>query len=357
MRQRGFNLLELAVASALAGIIAIAAVGAFASLNRQIVRMQHETLASDNAKTLVDFLVSDLQAIGGGSVRPWAALWVEDGEDTVADGRCGSFGCSPGDVSDRISYATVVAGSPTCPISAVTGATVQSTGVAAACCLQQLVDAASFDIVAPKLHAVLTRGNASRHVVLTALNAATCEMSMQDGPLTGANNVDADDLIDSQDSSVTSVDFTGGSISGVEVTTVYLDEATHTLYSAEERSGFNGSNVTIDPLTERKRLASDVYDLQVQLGFDGNPGDGRLVDTNNTADEWLYNTSGDTLPAAIRLLDLRMVAVGVVVGVNVRDQGYQSSAQVVGGPSRSAAGVHMRGGMGKAALRNIFVFF
>jgi prepilin-type N-terminal cleavage/methylation domain-containing protein len=356
MRQRGFNLLELAVASALAGIIATAAVGAFAALNRQIVRMQHETLASDNAKTLVDFLVSDLQAIGGGSVRPWAALLVEDGEDPVADSRCSSFNCAGGHVSDRISYATVVAGSPTCPISATTGTTVQSTGVAAACCLQKLVDVAGFG-APPTMHAVLTSGNASRHVVLTGLNTLTCEMGMQDGPLTGANNVDADNLIDSKDSSVVSVDFTGGSISGVEVTMVYLDEASHTLFSAKERSGFNGSNVTIDPFTERKRLANDVYDLQVQLGFDGNPGDGRLVDTNNTADEWLYNTSGDVLPAAIRLIDLRMVAVGVVVGVNVRDQAYQSGAQVVGGPPRASAGIHMRGAMGKAALRNIFVFF
>jgi hypothetical protein len=52
-----------------------------------------------------------------------------------------------------------------------------------------------------------------------------------------------------------------------------------------------------------------------------------------------------------------MVAVGIITGVNVRDANYASGAQIVGGSPKSAASIHMRGGMGKAALRNVFVSF
>ena len=106
MKLRAFNLLEVAVASAIAGIIAAAAVSSFAVLNRQLVRLQAETGASDDAKTLIDFLVTDLQAVGGGNVRPWMALWVEDNTQATAT-RNAAFGQTTR-TSDRITYALAV---------------------------------------------------------------------------------------------------------------------------------------------------------------------------------------------------------------------------------------------------------
>ena len=77
--RRAFSLIELAVASAMAGVISVAAIGAFAHLNRQLVRTQRYTSASDNAKSVVDLLVTDMQGVGGGAIRPWMAIRLEDG--------------------------------------------------------------------------------------------------------------------------------------------------------------------------------------------------------------------------------------------------------------------------------------
>ena len=52
-----------------------------------------------------------------------------------------------------------------------------------------------------------------------------------------------------------------------------------------------------------------------------------------------------------------MVGVGVVVGVPLTDPDYQSSAQIVGGTKILGSRLYLRGAMGKAALRNLFIFF
>lgn len=368
MQARAFNLLEVAVASAIAGIIAAAAVSSFAVLNRQLVRLQAESGASDDAKTLIDFLVTDLQAVGGGNVRPWMALWVED-SGTATAARDAAFG-QTSRTTDRLNYALVVPDTRSCPVLSMTGTTsgdLFTSGNGASCCFQLLqdLDHAGFFEPGPtdlNFHVVVVNGAASRQVSLDTLSLApvgpgTCSMKWKAGPLAGIDNVDGDRLIDSIDSSITPVtNFAGGSLSAVTIRTIYLDETTHDLFAFEEKRGINGINVVVDP-DERKRVASNVFDLQLQLGFDGNPADGRLVDTSSTTDEWLYNASSDNLPTAIDPSDLRMSAVGVVVGTNVKDANYKSGAQVRGGPLRELPKFHMRGAMGKAALRNVFVFF
>jgi hypothetical protein len=52
-----------------------------------------------------------------------------------------------------------------------------------------------------------------------------------------------------------------------------------------------------------------------------------------------------------------MIGVGVVVALPLTDPDYRSSAQIVGSPRIDGVRLHLRGAMGKAALRNIFVFF
>ena len=359
MTARAFNLLEVAVAAAIAGIVSASAVSSFAVLNRQLVRLQAESTASDDAKTLIDFLVSDLQAVGGGNVRPWMALWVEDnGTASTRDVRFGQAGRT----SDRVTYGLTVPGSRTCTIASMTSTDIVSTGSDATCCFFQLQNtdkAGFFDSSAtdPNFHTVIVKGGASRQISLSNLVPATCTMKWKPGPMAGIDNVDGDAFIDSADATVSPVtDFTNGSLSAVSIRTVYLNETTHQLLSFEERRGFNGVDVTIDP-DERSVLGSNVFDLQLQLGFDGDPADGRLFDAGTTSDEWLYNADSDALPSSVSTDDLRMVAVGVIVGAVVKDPSYSTSAQVRGGAVKTASRTHMRAGMGKAALRNVFVFF
>lgn len=361
---RAFSLLEVAVAAALAGVVAAAAVSAFAVLNRQLVRLQAETRASDDAKTLIDFIVGDLQAVGGGAVRPWMALWVEDGADAASATRCVNFNQAPCGTSDRMTMAIVVPNTETCPIVSMTNATLTTTGTGLGCCFSEVFDEKG-GFTDPldgelRMHVILTNGSRNRQVSLSTLDNITCTMKWAAGPLAGVDNVDGDTLFDPIDPDAAAVlpsVFDGGSISAVGVQTLYLDETAHELRSFRDLRDFNGAAIHISS-SESKRIASDVYDLQFQLGYDGDPADGRLVDLGTNSDEWLYNTTGvDTLPATVNLRDLRMSAVGLIVGVDVKDPNYVSGVQIVGSTPKSAAGIHMRPGMGKAALRNIFVFF
>ncbi len=352
----------------MAGIIAIAAISSFAVLNRLLVRLQAESGASDDAKTLIDFLITDLQAVGGGAVRPWMALWVEDGGDPTARARCARFGQNPCGTSDRVTVALVVPDSRSCPITRMTDSEIFTDTNGPECCFVKLGENDGGGFVdrdsGLKMHVVAVRNGASRQVSLSGLtNPGTgttpCSMRWAPGPMAGIDNKDGDTLLDAVDTDAAGVlpsVFDGGTVTAVAIRTLFLDERSHDLFAFEDKRDFNGVAVTVDD-DERRRIASNVYDLQLQLGYDGDPADGRLVDRGTVDDEWLYNALGDGLPRPVGVNDLRMSAVGVVVGVNVKDPGYASSAQVIGGTVKSQPGTHMRSGMGKAALRNAFVFF
>ncbi len=356
-RARAFNLLEVAVASAIAGIIALAALSAFAVLNRQLVRLQAETTASDDAKTLIDFLVSDVQAVGGGQVRPWMALNVENGDDATSAPRCTNFGQSPCGPSDRLTYALLV---PTpasvCKIVDINDVTHILTGdLDGTCCLSEMLLHAGYDarippILAPpvlanlKAHTVAVSPNGlNRQLSLDSVNPVTCTARFAAGPMANIDN--APGLIGQ---------FVGGSVSVVRIRTLYLNETTHELFSFEDKRDFNGADVDV-AVDEVTRIASNIFDFQVQLGYDSDGvTPGIIIDQLSASDEWRFNAAGD---GAFAGDGLRMMAMGLIVGVNVHDPGYSSSAQIIGGTMKTATGVHLRSAMGKAALRNIFVFF
>jgi type II secretory pathway pseudopilin PulG len=341
--RRAFSLIELAVASAMAGIISIAAIGAFAGLNRQLVLLQSESVASDNAKSLIDLMVSDLQGVGGGPIRPWMALWVEDGAtpstrtDTFAP-PLPATGVRP----DRVTFASLIANAPTCRVTAINGNSVASTGTGTSCCLSTLLANGNIRGRPDKAHAYVLAGARHRQISLSELEPTTCTAKWAAGPLAP---------IDVNPEGIGH--FVDGTIVAARIKTVFLTR-TRDLMEFEEKDGFDGGNVTLSR-GEVSRIASDVYDFQVQLGFDLEL-DGRITDTGSATDEWLFNAATDTAssfaPEAIR-----MVGVGVVVGVPLTDPDYQSSAQIVGGTTIRGSRLYLRGAMGKAALRNLFIFF
>lgn len=345
-RRRGFSLLEVAVASAMAGIIATAAIAAFAQINRQLTRFQLESRVTDDAKTLVDLLVSDLQAVGGGPVRPWMALLVEDGGSAAFNSRAANFDQGGGARSDRVTYATLIPEAPQCTIQAIAGSTGKSgtiTGEGAdfTCCLGQLVARAG--ILGGRANTYAIVDQRWRQLSLTSITLNNCTASWIEGPLSIL-----DDPPPGGDAS-----FVDGAVVAVKIKTVYHHPGDNELRLFEEAGSFNGMDVSLDP-GEVTRLASDVFDFQVQLGYDTEP-DGRILDNRSSADEWLYNTVGES--TAFRIADIRMVGIGTVIGVGVVDDSYQSTAQVLGGPVITLKRFHLRGAMGRAALRNIFVFF
>jgi prepilin-type N-terminal cleavage/methylation domain-containing protein len=339
MARRGFSLLEVAVASAMAGVVGAAAVAAFAALNQSLVRLQSESVASDNAKSLVDILVTDFQGVGGGPVRPWMAFWLEDGK--TPSPRDGAFIRPPGLQSDRVTIATTIADTPSCTVVGMTAGTITADGIGPSCCLTQLMDlgSAPSGLVA---HLFVIKADRHRQISISSVDSGTCTATFLPGPLSPIDNPQPPTL-----------DFGDGTIVAAEVKTIFLN-ANRELVQFQDVENINGGSVTIDP-GETSVIAGGVYDFQVQAGYDF-ASDGRIVDLASSTDEWLYNNAADD-PLQFRAEDLRMVGVGVVIGIRVTDPNYRSTARIIDGTLLSLSQVHLRGAMSKAALRNLFIFF
>lgn len=330
---RGFSLIEVAVASAIAGVIGVAAISTFAALNRQLAQLQRENVANDVAKSTIDALVSRLQSVGGGPVRPHMAIWVENAGDAARDAVFKPLLPRPRDTGrdapDRITYATALSDRTTCTIKALTATSVTGEIGAQGCCLEQLFKGEA------AVNAYLVSG--TNHQQVAMLRPVACVSVTTPGPLAKINSAPAAPV----------ASYTGGLIAVVDVKTLYLNEDRELREFVQEPFSLlalkNGDS---------KLVCSDVFDFQAQLGFDSN-GDGRIQDTNSTGDEWAFNvpSENDTFVPA----DLRMAGVSVIVGeAQVIKQ--PSTVSIVGNTPMTRVNYFLRSATGRASFRNIFVF-
>ncbi len=343
MKHRAFSLLEVAVASSIAAIISTAAISTFAMINKQVVRMKGASVASDHAKSVIDLLTSDLQGIGGGAIRPWMALHVvDDGTASRADEFNPAVG---GPVKpDRLTYATAIPGVPTCvvtgPAPADPPAALDEVQVAGegSCCLDAIFDAREPGAAA---QAFLIKGTSYRQITLHTSPTA-CAVKITRGPLYENDRPEPGE------------NWVGAEVVAARVRTIYLTEDRELrMYRETESTDAAPTNSA----SENIRLAGNVVDFQVQLGYDIN-GDGSLLDATTNDDEWRYNVVGDTATmAGFREDALRMIGVGVIVAQPVNDPTYVSTAAIVGSSPIEGPRLQLRAAMGKVALRNLFVFF
>jgi len=344
MRRRGFSLIEVAVASAMASVIAIAAIGAFANLNRQLVSVQRESTASDNAKSLIDLLVTQMQAIGGGPIRPWMALWVENGTTArhpTSGARDALFKRPAVSGSDRVTLGTFIEAAPTCRVAGMTNGTLTVAKVGGLCCFESgknLFSLGGVDGPASEAATVFVINNTHHMQIVLTKPPVGCTATWSPGPLAPVDNAPP-----------SLASFAGATVAAADVRTLYINDLNE-LREFKQRSQFT-STPTLDATTT-SLVSSDVFDLQVQLGYDTQP-DGRIADTNSSTDEWLFNDDGDT--PVFSSSSLRMVGVGAIVGVRQAEP-KASAATVVGGQQLVSSSAFLRGAMGRASLRNLFIF-
>lgn len=317
----GFTLLELVVAITLGSIavgLAMQSVLALmASFRTQEVRQE----ADDDAKMLVDYLVSNLQGIGGGSLRPWAV--VKATNSTSA--------------SDKL---MVLVPDDTLPECSTTGASGANFNVSSSpsCCLTAAFDNRQFI-------AISASGTQIGGFRATNVNTSSC--NLQANPGQGANPVPA--AANSQST------YAPGTIVAGKVIEYYRDSATNTLRIWEDTD----ADGAIDS-NEETIIADRVFDFQVALGYDAKVVDGAIEDSNSASDEWLYNASGDAFGSGglntASNDDLRMLWVGVTVGVPATNGARSRVGGVLDGPALNKPGFHLRSVTGKAYLRNLFLF-
>lgn len=354
---RAFTLTEAALAMALVGIVAVAAVGLYASVTRTFTATRKSTMLTDRAQSAIDYMMHDLRSIGGNGVPASAAIFVEDAASARSDPVVGfpdggdSGAILEGRVpipgkADRLTTFTALKNVPPCPITAITGPVGDGQGTAQfflpdpspryppnTCCF-------TTGVVRPFVRSViLMSGDYVRPVLLTN-NSGTCTFGWQDIVPPSMRNP-APAIGDYKDGSAVLVDFR----------TYYVDPNTHDLMmhldTTTVGSIMNGFGADPTVIGERYRVLDGVYDFQVSLGYDLDAS-GDVTD-NGGADEWLYNAPGETvasLGAGYQIELLRLVGVEMVIGI---PSAGASAGASVRAPARTGAGVAVPG----VALRTV----
>jgi prepilin-type N-terminal cleavage/methylation domain-containing protein len=351
MRRRGFTLIEVAAAMAIAGVVAACALSAFAMLNRRLTVVHAATLANDRSKAVVGGLVARLQEIGGASVRPFMAVKVEN-----APGETGTsyWSVTPTPTNDRLLYATTVPGVPECGVIAAAaggagpaGSPVGTERVAvtidSACCsrLGRLY----------QRQVMLTNGTAHRQLFVEAvtIDGAPWAPGAPAPVVTPANVCVAETVpglvsaSDTPPATAPAASFAGGRMTVVDPAVVYIKEATSELHLVRD-ADMDGVVAPHEDVV----VSAQSHAFEAQLGFDCN-GDGVL--TTTSPDEWILDGT-DALPAGCDVARLRALEVALIAGAKVNDPNYLSRSRVPPNRTEQRSGVQLRGAVGRAVLRN-----
>lgn len=384
--RRGFSVLELSISLAIAGIVVAAAASSGVVITRILKLDGKKSTADSDSRRLVDFVLSNLQSVGGGPVRPWMAIWHEQGDHDQGDGTEPSGGClgrnglPPCGTSDRITLIDVDPARGACSIVDVVDANTvrfariddddDDDGVPAPCCY--MWDGDPTDATMPDQYAnqplmfVAGRNQWALRIATNEEDPSDCSYGLKPdtvshfsnwttGPPAGNAPVPAISFVTT---------FGAGSdntATPVRPRTLFVEK------DPEPRSGppstrlprlvewFDGNaNATVDD-DEVRLVFPGVMNFQLALGFDSNPDNGRVVDSRTSTDEFVGNVANDGA-AGLSAVGLRMAQVGVITGVRAVEPGART-LQVLDGPSVTNSKLILRRALGKALLRNVAVSY
>src|SRR3954468_2413526 len=113
--ERGFSILEVLVAMGVMMILVEAVAVAYVHMISQSKTAKVHSSLDEATKFLSNYFTYRLQGVGGGAVRPWASVWVEDA--------CAARAPFPAcDGSDRVTTAISDKVLPECMIIGTSGA-------------------------------------------------------------------------------------------------------------------------------------------------------------------------------------------------------------------------------------------
>lgn len=318
--RRGFSLMEILVALAIGGIVTAVATGVTVQFNKTMTRLNKQSEVGVEARLLLDRLSARVQQVGGGAVRPWDAIELEDG----AAGSCSSaaLGMPACNGADRLRFLELYSDASECVALGGSGSTVNFNP--AACCLTMTEHNARNMVYVP------SAGGGWKSSFCTAtVTSGTCRCNMAAGGGFDSTNV-----------SSFSASYAGGVVAVARTSALYLDRAAGLLYALESPDGATTSGA---PRVARE-LADRVVDLQFQLGFDESPVDGHV-------DTWRHN-----IPAGSRS-QLRVVRIGVIVSGPTPGTAGGDTISVLDGPARTVpAGQTYRAAQTDVQLRNVLIF-
>lgn len=320
--RQGFSLVESMVVLAITGVLTAMTFQAIIRLTDLSQQIHAGTEARNEAVALAEHLAPQLMSVGGGPVRPWSAILVENNPD--------------GDGSDRIR-------------AAFTGDSRQQATLLSFDGVSAALDATEGCVLSDTfLHreVILTTGEADGRSHWTSrrietVDPGTCRVTTENGQLLAAQSLPT-----------SSADWTGGSLAVVNVSTYSVDPTEDLLLLEEDRDHNGELEVSV--------LADRVVDLQAALGYDVYPWDWQATDMKSTADEWLYNAPGDTFGKAdgqglakAQRDDLRLLRLGITVGGPIEHFPGRQPIALLDGPARARQGWILRSFTSVVSFRNL----
>jgi prepilin-type N-terminal cleavage/methylation domain-containing protein len=374
--RRGFTLLEVMVASAMALAIVAAASSSVMVIVRTLNRTGQSNAAVSELQLLSEYLLTQLQGIGGGPVRPWMV--------TVVRNNTGDNG------SDVLRFADVPSTLPTSAtlmrhMSAGTFSLFQPSptprdpgrGQCGLSDLRKDTDGDGFpqglaDTAAAYrasefvgLQAILASpsGTTWRSVVVADAGIAAtpggCFIRFDGGAsgLTANGEFVAADRIDRDAGSEDLEQWVGGQVAFVRAREWRFVPAAAGVPGRLVETLIEGRDRT------ERTLFEGALDLQIAVGYDHAPFDGVLDETpDGVDDEWLNQRPTESpafarLPEDLEAADIgteliRMLDVAVVIALPRAER--TSTVRAFDGPSRSGPEARIAGG--RAYLRNLLLF-
>lgn len=372
---RAFSLLELMVASAMTLIVLAAGISSVGILIRTLNRTGQASSIVSEVQLLSEFLVAQLQGIGGGVVRPWMVVVIENNRGL--------------DDSDIIQFADVPA---TVPTSATLMANLGngafslfvpdlSRGVDGGRCLladlrkdtdhdglpEPTSDAAAayaaLDLSDHEAILVSPSGDTWRSVVVESVGLEATLVGCFVRFATSSSGLAPTGQLSAADR------FTD--VGGVEDLEQWVGGQVAFVRSREWRlvpasAGQSGRLVerlrTRGPIVERT-LFEGVLDLQVAVGYDFDPFDGTLREHRDTrGDEWLNSSDADDgriarIPSDLKQTDLDPMLVRMLdIGVAIALPRAERTLEVKAFDGRMRSGPEARVVGGRAYLRNLLLF-
>jgi prepilin-type N-terminal cleavage/methylation domain-containing protein len=357
--RRAFTILELSIALAVAGIVVAAASSTGVMVGRLLKLEAKKSHADADSRRIVDFVLTNLQGVGGGPVRPWMSTWVEPQG-------CGARnGLPPCLDNDRLTLVDVDFNRGSCTIESVSATMIDFEGpdpVTGLCCYAWFgvpTGGATDQYAHMPLMLVSGREVWTVAIASTEVDASTCQYGLSGiSPLSdwtgavGAAPVPAANL--------TSAFPPGATATPVVIRTLFVEsDASYAsrpsrLVEWQDGSVSGASNGIVDD-GEVRDVFPGVVRFHMALGYDSNPFDGSVTETGGNDDEWFGNAAGDSM-SGLRTSGLRMAEVGVVIALAAVDPGRRSSG-VLDGPAFTSDRLMLRRATGRTMLRNVATFF
>ena len=312
--QKGISIIEVMLTLSIGVFVLTATL----SLARVLLTQSQDLMRSGSgyqAQTLlVEYFTDKIQGIGGGIMRPWAAVRVEDND-------CPALGVIPAcNGSDRLYLAKLKRNINSACISIE-----DSTATEIIFHVNELTGECDCDILGYANSQIFVEsGLRYQHLKVLSVDASACIIQTEPGFLAHIDTA--------------IVNWRNALVMPTDISIIFLDTDTQILKLAQD---LNGDQIFSQ--NEILEIADQVYDFQVSLGFDRSPEDGVISHGPNAAqDEWFGNHTNEQMGSGVwsgvERGQLRALMVDILIGDRDRTRGG-NTLRVQNGTQKSFDGI------------------